>query len=211
MHNKNTVYQIPTGAIVVILSAPSGGKNTFANTLVGEDPDASPILHIDTGDLIRKHNNPEHFESASRGRLIDDYEAFEIIQGYYGKNYHSHRHQVVFVNGFPRSVKQVGMVGDIHHTQTKILLHLKVCDRIATKRFEIGLEDPDRKNRNDNKLRVFEDRLKDYRRREPLVLREAKLSGFTILKCRIDRCSHTRDVAQDFQRRHMKRFFGACV
>ncbi len=205
----SATYQIPLGSVIAVLSAPSGGKNTFVNTLVGEDEATSPIFHIDTGALIRQHGNSDHADQAKKGALIDDLDALEIIQGHFDQHFHQQRHQAVFVNGFPRRIKQVHMVDGIHSGTTKILLHLKVCDKVAFDRFKMGLEDPDRKDRKDNDPNVYRRRLSEFRRHEPLVLREARCAGFMILKCRIDRCPHTRDAARDFQRKHMRQFFAA--
>jgi len=206
MCKKLPRLQISYGALVVVLSAPNSGKNTFIQTLVGEDERSSPIFHIDTGGLIRERANPEHVKITSSGKLVNDTDTFEIIQGHFGENYQPARHLVTFLNGFPRNPKQVNMLDNLHVGE-KFLLHLSVSDKTATDRFFCGLNDKDRADRKDTDLETFKGRLADYRKNEPRVLQAARLAGVKVIKCRIDRCPHTSDVARGFQERYMQKFF----
>lgn len=118
---------------LIILGAPGGGKGTISKKIL---KDFSPILHISTGDILRKNilENTEVGKKAATfmnsGKLVPDDLVVSMVLG------EKKEGKSVLLDGFPRSIAQAESLGKsmkIDAVISLIIPHQTIVDRIANR------------------------------------------------------------------------------
>ncbi len=183
MADKKQVI-IPTGSMIFVIGPPCSGKGTFCSRL----SEMIKLLHVQTGDILRKSTDPDIIDIMSKGGLIEDDRIVSETVNHIRMHYRPGEHRLLIVDGLPRTSKQVDMIpqiakgAHIHRSQV-FALQLTVGDRLAEKRFLASLEnDENRKYRPDNDLGVFKKRLQGYRWNQPQVLEALHQTRIPVVK-----------------------------
>ncbi len=118
---------------LIILGAPGGGKGTISKKIL---KDFSPILHISTGDILRKNilENTEVGKKAATfmnsGKLVPDDLVVSMVLG------EKKEGKSVLLDGFPRTIAQAESLGKsmkIDAVISLIIPHQTIVDRIANR------------------------------------------------------------------------------
>jgi adenylate kinase len=132
------------GKILVIMGPPGSGKGTFSKRL----SDKEGYNHISTGDLIRKSKDPELKAKIAQGEFIDDKTMLAMLRKEVKK---MDPGKGIIFDGFPRTVKQAGMLDSMLGKMGLGLSHtiyLDLDEKTATDRI---LSRAEKENRADDK------------------------------------------------------------
>lgn len=132
------------GKILVIMGPPGSGKGTFSKRL----SDKEGYNHISTGDLIRKSKDPELKAKIAQGEFIDDKTMLAMLRKEVKK---MDPGKGIIFDGFPRTVKQAGMLDSMLGKMGLGLSHtiyLDLDEKTATERI---LSRAEKENRADDK------------------------------------------------------------
>jgi adenylate kinase len=132
------------GKILVIMGPPGSGKGTFSKRL----SDKEGYNHISTGDLIRKSKDPELKAKIAQGEFIDDKTMLAMLRKEVKK---MDPGKGIIFDGFPRTVKQAGMLDSMLGKMGLGLSHtiyLDLDEKAATDRI---LSRAEKENRADDK------------------------------------------------------------
>jgi adenylate kinase len=132
------------GKILVIMGPPGSGKGTFSKRL----SDKEGYNHISTGDLIRKSKDPELKAKIAQGEFIDDKTMLAMLRKEVKKMDPA---KGIIFDGFPRTVKQAGMLDSMLGKMGLGLSHtiyLDLDEKAATDRI---LSRAEKENRADDK------------------------------------------------------------
>jgi len=132
------------GKILVIMGPPGSGKGTFSKRL----SDKEGYNHISTGDLIRKSKDPELKAKIAQGEFIDDKTMLSMLRKEVKK---MDPGKGIIFDGFPRTVKQAGMLDSMLGKMGLGLSHtiyLDLDEKTATERI---LSRAEKENRADDK------------------------------------------------------------
>ncbi len=132
------------GKILVIMGPPGSGKGTFSKRL----SDKEGYNHISTGDLIRKSKDPELKAKIAEGEFIDDKTMLAMLRKEVKK---MDPGKGIIFDGFPRTVKQAGMLDSMLGKMGLGLSHtiyLDLDEKIATERI---ISRAEKENRADDK------------------------------------------------------------
>ncbi len=194
--SKKTVVRIPSRSTGAILAPPCCGKGTFCRKLNS----FVPGLHISTGELFRSMNNPDFNGVMAGGGLIENDTTLHILKNHVSKSFDDDVHQMLWLDGFPRDEKQVGMLHEVAIGKV-FLIHLKIHNSDVVRRFRQSLEkDEERSTRPDNSIHTFMRRLDEYRRKETKILKHAHALKIPVIKREI---SNTENAAETFYFKHM--------
>ncbi len=132
------------GKILVIMGPPGSGKGTFSKRLA----DKEGYNHISTGDLIRNSKDPELKAKIAKGEYIDDKTMVSMLRKELKK---LDPGKGIIFDGFPRTVKQAGMLDSLLGKMGLGLSHtiyLDLDEKTATERI---LSRAEKENREDDK------------------------------------------------------------
>jgi len=132
------------GKILVIMGPPGSGKGTFSKRLSEKEG----YNHISTGDLIRKSKDPELKAKIAKGEYIDDGTMVSMLRKELKK---LDPGMGIIFDGFPRTVKQAGMLDSLLGKMGLGLSHtiyLDLDEKTATDRI---LSRAEKENREDDK------------------------------------------------------------
>ncbi len=94
------------GKILVIMGPPGSGKGTFSKKLA----ERNGFVHISTGDLIRNSDDKELKEKIAKGEYADDKTMLKMLKKELEKI--DPKEGIIF-DGFPRTIKQAGMLDSL--------------------------------------------------------------------------------------------------
>ncbi len=193
---KKIVVRIPSGSTGAFLAPPCCGKGTFCRKLNS----FIPGLHISTGELFRSMKNPEFNDVMAGGGLIENDTTLNILRNHVNQSFDSNTHQMLWLDGFPRDEKQVGMLYEIAIGKV-FIIHLKIHNIDVIRRFRRSLEkDEERSTRLDNSITTFARRLEEYRLKETKIISHAHALKIPVIKREI---SNTEIAAETFYFKHI--------
>lgn len=123
--------------VVVFLGAPGSGKGTIANALVADD---ATLHHVSSGDLLREAAKLQTVDGRKaekymqQGTLVPDTLIAHMIADYMLNLPGTH---TILLDGFPRTVGQVGMLDEIVQlckTELVAAVVLEVPDNVIVTR-----------------------------------------------------------------------------
>jgi len=124
------------GTVVILLGPPGVGKGTQGLLLA----EGSDLLHLSTGDLLRKHRKEQTDLGRQaqaymdRGELVPDHLILDMVRTVLATS--SDRQGVIF-DGFPRTVAQAAALDEVLHTQegrVGVVVVLKAEDEVIVSR-----------------------------------------------------------------------------
>jgi len=152
------------GKILVIMGPPGSGKGTFSKKLA----ERNGFTHISTGDLIRKSDDKELKAKIAKGEYADDKTMVKMLK----KELENidPKGGIIF-DGFPRTIKQAGMLDSLLGKMGLGLSHAVYLDLTEEKAKERILKRAKEENREDDKdPEVISTRFKKYQEKtSPLV------------------------------------------
>lgn len=152
------------GKILVIMGPPGSGKGTFSKKLA----ERNGFSHISTGDLIRKSDDKELKAKIAKGEYADDKTMVKMLK----KELENidPKGGIIF-DGFPRTIKQAGMLDSLLGKMGLGLSHAVYLDLSEEKAKERILKRAKEENREDDKdPEVISTRFKKYQEKTaPLV------------------------------------------
>ena len=132
------------GKILIIMGPPGSGKGTFSTKLA----ERNGFVHISTGDLIRNSDDKELKAKIAKGEYADDKTMVRMLKKELEKVDLS---KGIIFDGFPRTIKQAGMLDSLLGKLGVGLNHaiyLDLNEEIAKKRI---LKRAEKENRKDDK------------------------------------------------------------
>jgi adenylate kinase len=152
------------GKILVIMGPPGSGKGTFSKKLA----ERNGFVHISTGELIRNSDDKELKAKIAKGEYADDKTMVKMLKKELEKI--DPQGGIIF-DGFPRTIKQAGMLDSLLGKMGLGLSHaiyLDLDEETAKKRI---LKRAEEENREDDKdPEVIGTRFKKYQEKtSPLV------------------------------------------
>jgi len=144
------------GKIIVLLGPPGSGKGTLSKKL----EDRNGFSHISTGDLIRNSDDSELKKIIAGGKLVPDRIMARMLRKELGKLDLS---KGIIIDGFPRTIKQSGMLDSILGKLGVGLNHaiyIKLNEETAKKRILKRAEKEDREDDKDPE--IVSKRFKEY-------------------------------------------------
>lgn len=152
------------GEIMVILGAPGSGKGTLSKELV----DKYDFVHISTGDLIRKSDDPDLKKIIAGGNFVSDEMIIKLLRNALKK---VDPNSNLILDGFPRTIKQARNLDSILGKMGLGLNHalfLEINEETAKERIRERAEKEDRED--DKNEKTIEKRFKEYEEKTlPLV------------------------------------------
>ncbi len=152
------------GEIMVILGAPGSGKGTLSKELV----DKYGFVHISTGDLIRKSDDPDLKKIIAGGNFVPDEMIVKLLRSALRK---VDPESNLILDGFPRTIKQARKLDSILGKRGLGLNHalfLDIDEETAKERIRERAEKEDRED--DKSEETIEKRFKEYEEKTlPLV------------------------------------------
>jgi adenylate kinase len=132
------------GKILIIMGPPGSGKGTFSTKLA----ERNGFVHISTGDLIRNSDDKELKAKIAKGEYADDKTMVKMLKKELEKIDLS---KGIILDGFPRTIKQAGMLDSLLGKLGVGLNHaiyLDLNEETAKKRI---LKRAEKENREDDK------------------------------------------------------------
>lgn len=152
------------GKIMVILGPPGSGKGTVSKKLA----ERNGLVHISTGDLIRKSDDKELKKLVADGNFIPDRVMVRMLRKELGKTDFTNG---VIIDGFPRNLKQVKLLDSLLGKLGVGLSHVLFLDLTEERAKERILKRAEKENREDDKdPKIIAKRFKEYQEKTmPLV------------------------------------------
>jgi len=152
------------GKILIIMGPPGSGKGTFSKKLA----ERNGFTHISTGDLIRNSGDESLKKKIAKGEFADDKTMAKMLRKELEK---IDLEKGVILDGFPRTIKQAGMLDSLLGKLGVGLNHAIYLDLTEERAKERILKRAEKENREDDKdPEVISKRFKDYQEKtSPLV------------------------------------------
>lgn len=152
------------GKIMVILGPPGSGKGTVSKKLA----ERNGLVHISTGDLIRKSDDKELKKLVADGNFIPDRVMVRMLRKELGKTDFTNG---VIIDGFPRNLKQVKLLDSLLGKLGVGLSHVLFLDLTEERAKERILKRAEKENREDDKdPKIIAKRFTEYQEKTmPLV------------------------------------------
>jgi adenylate kinase len=169
---KNT-YGNTNIPVIVFVGPPGCGKGTQSSIL----SDKTDYIHVSTGDILRKSNDPEVKDMMGTGKLLPDDLVIRVLE----KFIKDHKKSKGFIfDGYPRNLNQKKLFEKIlskNNLEISNIFFLDVPEKILKERIKERAKTSGRKDDIDPE--VFKVRMEEYKDQTlPMIKSMNKIKSF---------------------------------